>query len=63
MFSGFSSSLKDRMPLEVPSEPESIFGQNQKVGIPNSFTAFRVLRTCFLESSYSLVTGCYITTI
>ena len=50
------------MPFDVPSEPASTFGQNQSVGRPKSFTACSVSSTCRRASSYSVVTGCCITT-
>ncbi len=46
-----------------PSEPASTFGQNQSVGTPSSDTAWSVSSTCPSDSSYSVVTGCWRTTM
>ena len=50
------------MPFDVPSDPASTFGQNQSTGRPRSFTAYSVSSTCCRASSYSVVTGCCMTT-
>ena len=50
------------MPFEVPSEPASTFGQNQSAGSPTSRTACSVSVTCCSDASYSVVTGCCMTT-
>ena len=44
--------------LEVPSVPESILGQNQKMGSFNSLTDFKVSSICFFDILDSVVTGC-----
>src|ERR1044071_4341122 len=58
MLSGFSVSRKDRMALDVPSEPASTFGQNQSVGSPRVRTACSVSVACWRDAEYSVVTGC-----
>src|SRR5437773_9928963 len=55
-FLGFSCSRNERTPPEVPSDPASTLGQNHRVGMPISRTAYSVSNTCSRDSSYSVVT-------